>query len=160
MSTPVQFVWQASTSRVVVPDGFGPFPRGTWQTVPDPLSWPVKDPGDTLDYVVDLCRALAGDTGDGIATLDVAISPNNTGDLTLAFSRADGDRAILWLTAGIAGTTYAVTVVIGTNSGRTLSRTISLQVATLATPSPFGNNITDQTGAPLTDQSGNPLTIS
>ena len=160
MSTPVQFVWQASTSRVVIPDGFGPYPRGTWQTLPCPLSWPAKDPGDTLDYVIDLSRALAGDTGDAIATLDVAISPNNTGDLQLAFSRADGDRAILWLAAGNAGTTYAVTAVIGTNSGRMLSRTISLQVITLATPEPFGNDITDQTGAALTDQFGNPLTVT
>ena len=160
MGTPAQFVWQASTSRVVVPDGFGPYPRGTWQTVPQPLSWPVKDPGDTLDYVVDLSRALAGDTGDGIATLDVAISPSNSGDLSLTFSRADGERAILWLTGGLAGTTYAVTVVVGTQSGRTLSRTIALPVLALATPAPFGNDITDQTGAPLSDQTDGPITIS
>ncbi len=160
MGTPAQFVWQASTSRVVVPDGFGPFPRGTWQTVPPALSWPVKDPGDTLDYVVDLSRALAGDTGDGIATLDVAISPNNSGDLSLTFSRADGDRAILWLTGGFAGTTYAVTVVVGTQSGRTLSRTIALPVVTLATPAPFGDDITDQSGAPLTDQTDGPITVN
>ncbi len=159
MGTPAQFVWRSSTSRVVVPDGFGPFPRGTWQTVPAPLSWPVKDPGDTLDYVVDLSRALAGDTGDAVATLDVAISPNNTGDLSLAFSRADGDQAILWLTGGIAGTTYAVSVVVGTQSGRTLSRTIGLPVMTLATPEPFGNYITDQTGATLTDQADHPITV-
>ena len=160
MGTPAQHVWQASTSRIVVPDGFGPYPRGTWQTVPPPLSWPVKDPGDTLDYVVDLSRALAGDAGDGIATLDVAISPNDSGDLTLAFSRADGDRAILWLTAGIAGTTYAVTVVIGTQSGRMVSRTIGLTVMALATPMPFGDVITDQAGTPLTDQTDGPITIS
>ena len=159
MGTPAQFVWQASTARVVVVGGFGPFPRGTWQTVPAPLAWPVKDPGDTLDYVLDLSRALAGDVGDGIATLDVAIAPNNTGDLTLAFARADGDQAILWLTGGLAGTVYAVTVVVGTHSGRTLSRTIGLPVLTLATPLPFGSDITDQAGAPLTDQSGAPLTI-
>ncbi len=160
MGTPAQFVWQPSTSRVVVPDGFGPFPRGTWQTVPAPLTWPVKDPGDTLDYVVDLSRVLAGDVGDGVATLDVAISPANSGDLSLASSRADGDLAILWLTAGLAGTTYAVTVVVGTQGGRTLSRTIGLTVLTLATPAPFGNDLTDQTGAPMTDQIGDPLTVS
>ncbi len=159
MGTPAQFEWRASTSRVVVPDGFGPYPRGTWQTVPPALSWPAKDPGDTLDYVLDLSRALAGDTTDGIATLDVAILPNQTGDLSLTFSRADGDRAILWLTAGHAGRTYAVTVVVGTQSGRTLSRTISLPVMTLATPAPFGTDITDQTGVPLTDQSGTPITV-
>ena len=160
MGTPAQFVWQASTARVVLLDGFGPFPRGTWQTAPSPLSWPVKDPGDTLDYVVDFSRALAGDVGDGIATLDVAITPANSGDLSLAFSRADGDQAILWLTGGFSGVTYAVTVVVGTQSGRTLSRSIGLPVLTLSVPVPFGTDITDQTGAPLTDQTGLALTTS
>ena len=158
MGTPAQFVWQSSTARVVTPDGFGPFPRGTWQTFPTPLSWPVKDPGDRLDYVVDFCRALAGDTGDTIATLDVVTSPNNTGDLIVNSTQVDGDRAILWLSAGVSGMTYSVTVVVTTNSGRTLSRTIGLPVLTLSTPAPFGTEITDQTGAPLTDQTGTPLT--
>ncbi len=158
MGTPAQFVWQSSTARVVTPDGFGPFPRGTWQTFPVPLSWPVKDPGDTLDYVVDFSRALAGDTGDTIATLDVATSPNNSGDLAVNSTRVDGDRAVLWLSAGFSGTTYSVTVVVMTNSGRTISRTIGLPVLTLSTPAPFGTDITDQTGAPLTDQTGTSLT--
>jgi hypothetical protein len=160
MGTPAQFIFQPSTARVVVVDGFGPFPRGTWQAVPTALSWPVKDPGDTLDYVVDLSAALAGDIGDGIATLDVAIAPANPGDLVLAQSKADGDQAILWLYAGRSGTTYAVTVVIGTQSGRTIARTIGLAVMSLSTPTPFGTDITDQNGVPLTDQTGTPLIAS
>lgn len=159
MGTPAQFIFQPSTARVVVVDGFGPFPRGTWQTVPAALSWPVKDPGDTLDYVIDLSRALAGDIGDGIATLDVAIAPASAGDLVLVQSKADGDRAILWLGAGLSGTTYAVTVVIGTHSGRAMARTIGLPVFGLSTPAPFGTDITDQNGVPLTDQTGNPLLV-
>jgi len=141
-------------------EGFGPFPRGVLQTQPPALAWPVKDPADVLDYVFDLTDALAGNEGDSIATIDVSISPNNTGDLTLQSSRADGDQAILWLAAGIAGTTYAVTVVVGTNSGRVLSRTVSLPVESLSTSNVSTNDITDQTGAPLTDQTGAPLTTS
>jgi len=141
-------------------EGFGPFPRGVLQTQPPALAWPVKDPADVLDYVFDLTDALAGNEGDSIATIDVSISPNNTGDLTLQSSRADGDQAILWLAAGIAGTTYAVTVVVGTNSGRVLSTTVSLPVESLATANVTTNDITDQTGAPLTDQTGAPLTTS
>ncbi len=160
MGTPAQFSWQPTTARVVTIQGFGPFPRGIWQTTPPNLVWPVKDPGDTLDYVVDLSAALAGDGGDGIATLDVAITPANSGDLTLMSSRADGNQAILWLSDGLTGTTYGVTVVIGTNSGRVLSRTISLPVQSLAMPMPFGNDITDQNGVPLTDQFGDPLTVT
>ncbi len=160
MATPAQYAFQPSTARVVVVDGGGPFPRGTWQTIPDPLTWPVKDPSDTLDYSVDFSRVLAGDCGDGIATLDVAISPSNPGDLLLTRSQAEGTLAILWLSSGTTGSTYAVTVVAGTNSGRVIARTIGLSVLTLSTPSPFGVDITDQTGAPLIDQLGNPLTIT
>jgi hypothetical protein len=127
---------------------------------PPALIWPIKDPADVLDYVFDLTDALAGNDGDAIATIDVSIYPNNTGDLTLRSSRADGDLAILWLAGGIAGTTYAVTVVVGTNSGRVFSRTVSLPVEALSTPTVPANDITDQTGAPLTDQTGAALTTS
>jgi hypothetical protein len=143
----------------VVVEGFGPYPPGVLQTQPPALVWPVKDPGDVLDYVFDLSDALAGNDGDAIATLDVSISPNNTGDLTLHSSSADGDLAILWLSNGVAGTTYAVNVVVGTDSGRIFSRTVSLPVAALTTPpSSASNVITDQSGAPITTQSGAALT--
>jgi hypothetical protein len=104
---------------------------------------------------------LAGNDGDAIATLDVSISPNNTGDLSLHSSSADGDQAILWLAAGVAGTTYAVTLVVGTDSGRFFSRTVSLPVAALATPPSSANTvITDQAGAPITNQAGAALTTN
>ena len=161
MSTPATHTWQPTTARTVVVEGFGPYPPGVLQTPPPPLSWPVKDPGDVLDYVFDLSDALAGNDGDAIATLDVTISPDNTGDLTLQSSSADGDRAILWLAGGVAGTTYAVTVVAGTESGRVFSRTVSLSVEALTTPpSSASTVITDQTGAPITTQTGAALTTS
>jgi hypothetical protein len=158
MPTPANYTWLPTTARVVVVEGFGPYPRGVLQTPPPPLLWPVKDPGDALDYVVDLSDALAGNQGDSIATLDVSIFPANTGDLSVVSSSADGDQAILWLAGGIAGTNYAVTVVVGTNSGRIFSRTISLPVAALAMPSVPSTVITDQNGAAITDQTGTPLT--
>lgn len=160
MASGVTYTWQPSTARVVVVDGFGPFPRGTLQMAPPPLVWPVKDPGDILDYVIDLSAALAGNAGDVISAIDVSIYPNNTGDLYLQSSSADGGLAILWLAGGIAGTLYAVTVLVTTNGGRNISRTLSLQVTALATQMAAANDITDQTGAPITDQTGAPLTTS
>jgi hypothetical protein len=160
MATQANYTWQPARGRVVTVEGFGPYPRGVLQTTPPPLFWPVKDPSDVLDYVFDLSDALAGNQGDAIATIDVSISPNNTGDLALQSSSADGDQAILWLAAGIAGTTYAVTVVVGTNSGRVVSRCVSLPVASLSTQSVSGNVITDQTGAAITTQTGAKLTTS
>jgi len=160
MPTRATYTWQPTTSRVVVVEGFGPFPRGVLQTQPPALVWPIKDPADVLDYVFDLSDALAGNEGDAIATVDVSIFPGNTGDLTLQSSSADGDQAVLWLAGGVSGTTYAVTVVVGTNSGRVFSRTVSLPVEALSTPTVSDNVITDETGAPITDQTGAPLTTS
>jgi hypothetical protein len=135
-------------------------PRGTLQTTAPSLVWPAKDPSDTLDYVFDISCALAGNSGDAIATLDVAISPSNPGDLTLNASSADGDQAILWFSAGFPGTTYAITVYVSTNGGRTIGRTVMLPVIQLATPMVAPNDITDQTGAPITDQNQQPITTS
>lgn len=160
MSKPAIYSWQPTTTRVVAVEGFGPFPRGVLQMQPPPLNWPVKDPGDVLDYIFDLSDALAGNQGDSIATIDVAIYPNNTGDLTLQSSSADGDQAILWLAGGVAGTNYAVNIVVGTNSGRVFSRTVSLPVQALATAIATDTDIVDQTGADLTDQTGAPLTTT
>lgn len=124
------------------------------------LSWPPKDPSETLDYVFDVSQALLGNEGDAIATLDIAINPANPGDLMVQSSSADGAQAIIWLSAGFSGTTYAVTITVGTNSGRIIARTVYLPVLTLASLPPPANAITDQTGAPLMTQTGSDLTTS
>ena len=158
MTTNASFSWLPSTARVVEVEGFGPLVRGAWPRQPGPMIWPVKDPNDVLDFVIDYSEALAGNISDAIATLDVSIAPNGPGDVTLASSSADGSQAVLWLSNGQVGTTYAVTVVISTNGGRSIARTINLPVAALATLSPPGSAITDQIGAPLKDQTGAVLT--
>ena len=89
-------------ARVLVLDGFVPGPRGAPAVAPALLSWPAKDPADVLDYQFDITPALSGDDGDAVATLDVAISPANPGDLSLASAVADGARAVL-LARGRAG---------------------------------------------------------
>ena len=43
------------------------------------ISLAGKGPSDTLDYVLDISEAIAGNEGDAIATLDVLISPSNPG---------------------------------------------------------------------------------
>jgi hypothetical protein len=155
MATQAVYNWIPSTARVVVIEGFGIVPRGAPPCPQAPaLYWPPKDPSDTLDYIVDISEAIAGNEGDAIMTLDVVISPDNPGDLTLQSSSADGDIAILWLTDGFAGTVYEVTVTIGTNSGRVINRTINLPLIALATPPVPPSALTDQTGAPITDQTG------
>ena len=160
MATQAVYSWVPSSARYVEITGFGPTPRGAGLMCTAQLSWPPKDPAETLDYVFDITDALFGNEGDAIATLDIGIAPSNPGDLTLQSASADGGRAILWLTGGQAGTSYAVTVTLGTNSGRILSRTIYLLVTNLAAANGTENAITDQTGAPITTQSGAAITTS
>ncbi len=160
MGTQAIYTWLPSTARVVSIDGFGVTPRGTLPIPAAPPSWPPKDPSDILDFVVDISDAIAGNEGDSIATIDVAINPSNEGDLTLLSSSANGDIAILWFSAGFGGTTYQVTVTIGTNSGRIIGRTINLPVVTFANAQLPPDALTDQTGAPITDQTDAPILVT
>ena len=157
MPTTASHVWRPSAARTITLDAFIPVPRGTTATAPALLSWPLKDPADLLDYQFDIAPALIGNDGDAVATLDITISPSNPGDLALASTAADGSRAVLWLSAGKSGTTYTVTLTIGTQAGRTIARSVLLPVATLALqPTPSAPLMTD-TGSTLTDSNGNPI---
>ncbi|MGC8530461.1 MAG: hypothetical protein ACP5M1_00350 [Acidiphilium sp.] len=153
-------VWQVSSARLIEIEGFIPTPRGLLLLPPQPLMWPEKDPGDTLDYAFEIAPALTGNPGDSIASLGVSINPSNPGDLSLVSASADGTRAVLWLTGGQPNTTYTVTINIATACGRVLARSIALPVVPLASvPAPV-NALTTPNGAPITAPSGLPLTTS
>jgi hypothetical protein len=158
MTTPASHLWRPSNARYVQLDGFVPTPRGPQVPPPQPLAWPAKDPGDTLDYVFDITPALTANPGDAISTLDVTIAPSNPGDVTLVSAAADGPRAVLWLAGGQALTNYTVTINITTLGGRTLARSVALPCIALAsTPAP-ASALTTQGGPALTDPTGTPLT--
>jgi len=157
MSTPAAHVWRPSCARVVKLDGFVLVPRGTPAAAPALASWPIKDPADVLDYQFEIAAALAGNAGDGISSLDVAIAPNSPGDLVLDSCMADGTAAVLWLSGGQSGTIYTVTLTISTTNGRTLSRSVLLPVLSLADPPVSPDALLTDSGAPLTDQNGNPI---
>lgn len=157
MTTPVAYVWKPSSARTVVIDSFVPVPRGSVAVAPVPLNWPTKDPSDVLDYLLDIAPAVVGNAGDAIATLTVSVSPSLPGDLTVNSVAADGTVAVLWLSAGQAGTVYTVTLYITTTSGRTLQRSILLPVLELSVPPVPVSAIQTSTGVILTDQNGNPV---
>lgn len=157
MPTPANHVWKPSNARVVVLDSFIPVPRGSLAVAPAPLNWPTKDPGDTLDYIIDISPAIIGNEGDAIATLDVTVSPAKPGDLVVQSTTTDGSRIVLWLTEGQAGTVYTITLSISTASGRFLERSVLLPVLMLSTPSVPTTAIVTAAGIPLTDQNGNPV---
>lgn len=164
MGTTANHVWKPSAARVLVMDGFVPGPRGVPVTTLATPSWPAKDPVDVLDYQFDISPALTGNDGDGLATLDVAITPANPGDLSLASAAADGSRAVLWLQGGVAGTTYTVTLSLGTQAGRVLARSVLLPVVSLSSPvgavtGPSATALTTDSGDALTDENGNALQV-
>jgi hypothetical protein len=160
MATLVSHVWKPSKTRTITIDSFVPVPRGTTAASPTPLSWPAKDPGDILDYQLDIEPALVGNVGDTITSVDIDIEPSQPGDLSLDNTAADGYKIVLWLSGGQASVTYYVTVLVALASGRTLQRTVLLPVIALSLPSVPANAIETTTGDPLTDQSGNPIVYS
>jgi len=157
MSTTLSHVWKPSSARLATIDSFIPVPRGSAAVAPAPLNWPTKDPGDVLDYILDIGPAIVGNDGDGIATLDVVMAPSNPGDLVLQSSTADGSRIVLWLSGGQSGTIYTITCSISTVNGRSLQRSVLLPVISLAIPVIPPNALITAAGIVLTDQNGNPV---
>ncbi len=160
MSTPATHVWKPSHARLVTIDSFIAVPRGSTAVAPPPLNWPTKDPGDILDYILDIGPAIVGNDGDGISTLDVTTSPSAPGDLVLQSMTTDGSRVILWLSGGQAGTIYTITFLITTINGRSLQRSVLLPVLLLSVPPIPADAIVTSTGVMVTDQNGNPIIAS
>lgn len=158
MSDTLTHLAQPSAVRVVVIDPQAGVARGYYGAVAAP-AWPRKDPGDTLDYVADYGCLLAGDEGDAISGLGVQIFPSQPGDLRLVSSAADGARAILWLTGGLAGTIYRVTLTVVTLGGRHVVRTVELPVEMVSSPPIPPGAITDEAGAPITTEGNVPLLV-
>lgn len=157
MPTAATHLWKPSVSRIVVIDSFIPVARGSNAVAPAPLNWAAKDPRDILDYQVDIGPALAGDPGDAIATVDIAVIPGNPGDVTVDSTVADGTRVVLWVSGGQAGVVYTVTVQVSTVNGRTVQRSILLPVVSLSDPDVPVDSIEISTGVMLTDHNGNPV---
>src|SRR4051794_21448643 len=134
MVSQVSHIWKPSKSRAIQLDSFVPVARGSAATAPSPLCWPSKDPGDILDYQLDIEPALIGNEGDTISSVDISIEPSQPGDLSLDNVAADGYRVIVWLSGGQAGTTYNITVKASLASGRAIQRSILLPVLALSLP--------------------------
>lgn len=162
MGTPAQHIALPSRARTIVLDGPLPRPRGLPPLIsgqPALPAWPAKDPRDVLDYAFDIAPLLCGNPGDSISTLDVAIAPSKPGDLSLASAAADGLRCVLWLKGGQSGTTYTVTLKIGTQNGRVVARSVMLPVITLASSTTTPDSLLTSSGDPLLDNLGEPIEI-
>lgn len=159
-TTAVPQVWRPSGARLVALDGMLPLPRGVLPSDVPPLVWPAKDPGDVLDFALDATAALAGDSTDRIATVNVTIVPQaSAADVQLGNMLADGAVVVMWLSGGQAGTVYSVQITLSTLNGRIIGRTVLLSVQEMAAVQPPAGVLTTDVGAVVTDQNGNPILI-
>lgn len=98
--------------------------------------WPDKDPEELLDFTVDWSLYLSGDTistvnwycvdASGVKQAFNAVSTVN--GLVNSSNSFTTTTTTVYLGGGVANTTYQVSCQIGTNTGRTVERTIRLRV--------------------------------
>lgn len=92
-----------------------------------PLAWPQAEPGDDLDYGLDL-TALMLDASDVPATIEAMVMPSGAGELAILDLTCDGTVAAIQLSGGVAGRTYRVSLAVGTVAGRTFVLLVSLPI--------------------------------
>lgn len=93
----------------------------------DIKSWPIRDPGDVLDYVVNWASWL--DPGDIISSVTWTL-PSGLNEVSSSIS-PDGKKTIVWISGGenVASQPEAlVQVKVVTAGGRTIVKTIGLPI--------------------------------
>lgn len=91
------------------------------------LRWSAKDPADVLDYAIDWSAVLAELGGDSIASTTWSVPAGLVGGA----EGVAGDVRTKFISGGTADTTYAVGCRITTTGGRTIERTVRLDVKDL-----------------------------
>jgi len=84
----------------------------------------TKQSGDTLDYDVDFSQWLP--KGDLITTASAVL--NVTGELVIDAVSLATPIVKVWLSAGVNGSTYKITVTIATNGGRVKEEEFLLRI--------------------------------
>jgi len=115
-----------SAARTVVAPSQGFTAAGALVASPY-LVWPTAEPGDNLDYSLDLTAPLE-DVGDVIATVTLTVSPSGTGELSYSRLSVAGDVITWWGAGGVAGRRYLVSVTAATGYGRAFSYVVALNI--------------------------------
>ena len=74
----------------------------------------IKQPADLLDYDIDFSRWLPDD--DTILTVTTAVDPAE--ELAVLSAHVDSPMVKVWVSGGVNGATYKVTVTVATQGGR------------------------------------------
>jgi hypothetical protein len=76
----------------------------------------TKQPGDSLDYDIDYSDWLTSD--DNVSSATTAVSPDVVGGVTVDLININDPRVKLWISGGVSGVTYKITITMETSDGR------------------------------------------
>lgn len=93
-----------------------------WQQV---YSWPVSEPGDNLDYSLDISAALA-DNISHVSYVTAAIAPSGLGELTANSLSYQNGVIKIWLSNGNSDRVYTINFKIFCVSGLQFSFFVEL----------------------------------
>ena len=129
-------VWVPSPARTLVLfASAGSTPKGR-QITPVPLRWPAKQPGDVLDYSLDISGFLA-DVEDQPVTVTATPVSLQLGDISINSITIAGGLITLWLSGGLPGTDYVFEITAQTLAGRTVNAACLISaISGLPAPSP------------------------
>jgi hypothetical protein len=101
-------------------------------TIGPPVArWPVHEPAEVADYTLDVSADLGTETLSGVS---VTVTPSGTGELTPSALSVTGALITVWLSGGVAGRQYVVSITATTLGGRTYQWPVRVTVdTTLAT---------------------------
>jgi len=111
------------------------------------MVWPTADPGDLLDYCLDITAWLA-DAGTTISQVDVTPSPLD-GIIAIPAYSFDAGVITVQIGGGNVGTTYAIGITAILASGEHLHRGIALSIAALTQPVSVPADALTVNGLPL-----------
>jgi hypothetical protein len=96
------------------------------------LQWSDKDPQAVLDYDLDWAEWLTSYPGDTLSSATWSTpSPVTSPPLIASSPYLAGSKSVVWLSGGLAGSTYTTTCTIYTTGGRIDERTVTVKVRQL-----------------------------
>jgi hypothetical protein len=96
------------------------------------LVFPSKEPLDNLLYGVSMAQIML-DMSDTIVAANVSARPSGDGELTVANVSVSNEVVTFWLSSGVPGRTYVVSVVVTCATGSIFQELVTLPMdATLA----------------------------
>jgi hypothetical protein len=101
-------------------------------TACDVLSWPILPPESNLDFTLDVTAFVADGGGDPVESFTVVASGGNSTDLVASVAQISGNLLTVWLSGGLVGQVYPVTITATTVAGRVDSWVVWVPVLALS----------------------------